>query len=303
MNMTNLTHDLKGKRLLICDGGSTKMQWIYLTPDEGVKNFVYPGLNPMTASDADFKHSFLSLKGELNSQPEFVGYYGAGCSTPEVCGALKSVLLSIFGENIAYEVGSDMLLAAQAATASAPGLVFILGTGSNSCYFDGEKCISKVPSLGYILGDEGSGTYIGKKLIKHIFRPLAPQSLKQLFFEETDISYSSLLTSVYKNGSPAKFLACLTEFVSSHINDANEVGEYLCKLVEDSFREFFNEVVELYSVVGIGERNLYFVGSIAHFFAAQLTTIATERGYQVKQIIRKPIEGIVKNYLKENSYE
>jgi N-acetylglucosamine kinase-like BadF-type ATPase len=279
------------------------MQWSYLSPGESVKNFVYPGLNPMTASDADFKQCFEQLKAELGAQPEFVGYYGAGCSTPEVCTALQKVLLTIFGENIVCEVGSDMLLAALSATASNTGLVFILGTGSNSCYFDGVKCISKVPSLGYILGDEGSGTYIGKKLIKHIFRPLAPQSLKQLFFAETDISYSSLLTSVYRNGNAAKFLACLTEFVANHIDDANEVGTYLTKLIEDSFREFFSEIVESYSAVGIEERDLYFVGSIAHFFSAQLKAVASERGYVVKQIIRKPMDGIVENYLKENKYE
>ena len=274
--------------MIIVDSGSTKTNWC-LIDKNGEKLIQTLGINPYQMNNEAIKnilkeelHPFLN--GEAISR---VHYYGAGCSTDQKCGLLDTVLQEFFtAANI--EVHHDLLGAARALCGHEQGIACILGTGCNSCYYDGEKIKDQIHSLGYVLGDEGSGAYMGKLLIRDYYQGTMPLDVQQLFQEEYKPVLENILDKVYNHPQPNRYLASFCPFISKNISHP-----YLYNLVSGSFDEFFQKHV--FKFEEAKTTKIHFLGSIAFHFSDILKESAAKAGLKIGKIIESPIQGLV-NY-------
>lgn len=277
---------------LIADGGSTKVEWIFIS--DGIvreKTFSTKGLNAAQTSENDLTGYFKSVKEllPLDLIPNAIHYYGAGCATPQICLRIDEALGKTWpGADI--EVGSDMLGAARALLGNKQGVAAILGTGSNSALYDGEKIISNIPPLGFILGDEGSGTSLGKRLLGDIFKGLAPQDIIETFHEKYHLNLGEVIEKVYRKPGANAFIASFVPFINENISH-----KYMTDLVKDSFRTFFERNIAPYSLPETCPVN--FTGSIAVVFNHLLKEVAFEKGYKTDRIIGKPILELAKYHI------
>src|SRR5690606_34409688 len=221
--------------ILIADGGSTKCDWILLdSKGEKILKTRTKGLNP-----AVFKTEVLQERLEENldlkqvrDSVEKVHFYGAGCGTPKPTALLKSILTAFFSGAAEVQVKEDMVAAVYAVT-DKPGIVCILGTGSNSCYFDGQGIRTAVDSLGYILMDEASGNYFGKRLIRDYYYKKMPEQLAIKFEKEFDLSSDTIKENIYKKDNPNTYLASFAEFIFK-----NERNGYFYQLIAEGMQNF-----------------------------------------------------------------
>ncbi len=222
------------------------------------------------------------LNGEVVTN---VHFYGAGCSTDQKCNVLDTVLQDFFTvANI--EVHHDLLGAARALCGREKGIACILGTGCNSCYYDGENIKDQIHSLGYVLGDEGSGAYIGKLLIRDYYQGNMPYEVQQLFREEYSPVLENILDRVYNHPQPNRYLASFCPFISKNISHP-----YLYNLVSSSFDEFFQKHVLKFEEAKTSK--IHFLGSIAFHFSDILKESANKAGLQIGKIYESPIKGLV----------
>ena len=228
------------------------------------------------------------LVPELTGYPvEEVYFYGAGCISEEVCSNVARAIRSNFSDNIKVEVHTDLLAAARALFGHNPGIACILGTGSNSCYYDGEKIVDNVSPLGYILGDEGSGAVLGKLLLGDILKNQLPQEICTKFLKQYDLDRLAIIRRVYKEPQANRFLASVTPFLLENI-DCPEIHE----LVLNAFKAFFKRNITQYPHYDTLKVN--FIGSIAHYFRSVLEEAAEANGCTIGNIIKSPMEGLIK---------
>ncbi len=278
--------------LLIADGGSTKCDWIVLNHETGeeVLRTHTQGLNPAV-------FALEVLQSRLTDNPDLaklktkisnVHFFGAGCGTPKPTAVLQKVLETYFN-NSKVKVAEDMLAAVYAAT-DKPGIVCILGTGSNSCYFDGQNTQMFVDSLGYILMDEASGNYYGKQLIRDYYYQKMPQHLAKVFAEKYNLDSDEIKKNIYKNENPNTYLAGFAQFIFE-----SEIQEpYFEEVITKGIEEFVN-----YRVLCYPESKslpIHFIGSIAHFSTPIIKKVLDRHGLQLGNIVRKPIEGMIRYY-------
>ncbi len=289
------------KKILIADCGSTKTDWCLLSEDGKTMRLKTTGFNPVYLSEQEIvdllqRELVPQLQGTADRQGassaisiEDVYFYGAGCTkekSPVVAKALRAVLH--VKDNC--EVASDMLGAARGVLGHAPGIACILGTGSNSCSYDGTKMLENVSPLGMILGDEGSGAVLGRTLIGDIFKRQLPSSVIEKFHGEYPISLSEIIDKVYHQPMPNRFLASFTPFLSRHLDE-----ESIYVLVVRSFRAFLRRNVRLYD--GSDWLPVGFVGSIAWHFREPLQTAIEAEGMHLGRIIQAPMDGLVDYHL------
>lgn len=273
--------------VLIADSGSTKTAWCLKGAKGVVRMFETSGLNP---SVMDEERVEATLRDELLPQVECAGdvekvlFFGAGC-TPQRSGVVRNALVKLGFANADILVESDMLGAAKAVCGDEAGVVGILGTGSNSCVYDGERIVANTPSLGFILGDEGGGAYIGKRLVGDCLKGVMSERICKMFVEETGLTPSETVRRVYREEAPNRFLASLTTFCSKHIDEPEVVA-----LVVDCFEEFFRRNIFPY---GIADGKVHLVGSIASVFKGQLLVAAANCSIEIGKVLRSPIEGLV----------
>lgn len=278
--------------ILIADGGSTKADWILLDKEGSqVLKTRTEGLNP-AVFEADL------LKKRIEDNQDLVKYkakvtnvyfYGAGCGTERPTQLLKS-LFEAFFVNATIEIKEDTYAAAYAVTTK-PGLVCILGTGSNSCYFDGENVDVRIPSLGYILMDEASGNYFGKKLIRDYYYHKMPKEIAEKFETQYNLDADVVKRNLYKKDNPNTYLAHFAEFIFK--NDRNA---YFNKVLHKGVKDFFKN-----RVLPFEESNkvpVHFVGSIAYFASDIIADVARYHLVELGNIVRRPIDGLIK-YHKE----
>jgi len=272
--------------LLIAESGSTKTDWKLITPQEQL-SFKTIGFNPYHIGEDEIV-SYLNqseLLDYVNNISE-IYFYGSGCSTDENKNIIHRALEKIFNR-AEIEVEHDLMAAARAACGRTKGMVAILGTGSNTCIFNGENITHNISALGYILGDEGSGVCMGKELIKSYLNNELPVELNKQFEESYPYRLDSILNKVYKEPLPNEFLAQFTYFIKKH-----EDNEYIAKLIEECFHEFFKKHVCKYPDYKIYELNL--IGSIANVFREQLLNVAQIYGVKIGKVIQKPIDELVR---------
>ncbi|GAA0727650.1 BadF/BadG/BcrA/BcrD ATPase family protein [Aquimarina litoralis] len=276
--------------ILIADGGSTKCDWILL---DDVGEIVFKtrteGLNP-----AVFEKSLLEKRVRANAELtehsttiEAVHFYGAGCGTEKPAAMLKKVFENFF-VNADVIVREDMVAAVYAATTE-PGIVCILGTGSNSCYFDGDNIHMAVDSLGYILMDEASGNYFGKRLIRDYYYKRMPPEVAGEFEKRFDLSSDTIKENLYKKENPNTYLASFAEFIFT-----SERNGYFYKIITEGIQEFVETRVLCFPEAQ--NVPVHFIGSIAHFSEDIIRAAVWPYHLTVGNIVRRPIDGIIDYY-------
>ncbi len=271
--------------ILIADSGSTKTDWLLIQSGQTIKNFETAGINP-------FFHDTEEIKQALNEQfstlphsgIEQVHFYGAGCIKGEtdhtVSNALKTLL-----PNSAVQIEDDMLGAARALLGKQNGIACILGTGANSCQFIEGKIVDKIPPLGYLLGDEGSGAYLGKTFLNDYFKRGIPKDLHEKIASELQLEWPKVLKAVYKEKSPNRYLASFSKFFYE-----NKQHPYIKSLIKSGFEAFLSKNIERYN--NVNEYPVCFVGSIASLYSDFLEEVFEDRGLQLGRILIKPIDGL-----------
>ncbi len=280
--------------ILIADGGSTKVDWACI--DKNKKELFRAqtqGLNPNVVS-ANEIHSRIINSEKLNIHANHIKriyFYGAGCGTETPKKNLIEVLNSIFSKAI-ITVDEDILGAVYASAGKQEAIVSILGTGSNSCYFNGLKTEYSSPSLGYSIMDEASGNYFGKKLLKDFFYKKMPKKIATQFNSDFNLNPDYIKLNLYKKENPNMYLATFAKFL---IDNKNE--KYVRKLVRKGFKKFFYLHIKPYKKPNTVP--LYFIGSIAYFYQDILQEIACKNSMFIKKVIQRPIDGLI-DYHKNN---
>jgi N-acetylglucosamine kinase-like BadF-type ATPase len=272
---------------LIADSGSTKTDWCLMEQDGTTRQVQTKGLNPFQLTEADMVAEIkTALLPKLHTQEVAEMYfYGAGCTVekqPLVEGVLRSCM-TITGT---CEVASDMLGAARAICGHRPGIACILGTGSNSCAFDGSQITKNVPPLGYILGDEGSGAVLGRTLLGDIMKHQLPQHIIDKFYEQYALTNADIIERVYRQKTPNRFLASFAPFLKDNIAEPR-----IEAIVKDGFRQFLRRNVRQYR--DCNSLPIGFIGSIALVFRAQLEAVMHEEKMNLGRIIQAPMDGLI----------
>lgn len=273
---------------LIADCGSTKIDWCLIENGKVVKQVFTTGMNAIMLTEEEMAARIAAeLMPELGSADgiDAVYFYGAGCISPEVCNNVANAIRkSIPAPTI--DVATDLLAAARALCGHNAGIACIMGTGSNSCYYDGEKICDNVSPLGYILGDEGSGAVLGKILLGDILKNQLPADLCQKFLKQYDLDRMTIIRRVYKEPQGNRFLASVTPFLIQNI-DRPEIHT----LVLNSFKSFFVRNIQQYP--GYDKLKVNFIGSIAYYYKEVLTEAAQACNCTVGTIIKSPMQGLI----------
>lgn len=267
---------------IIVDCGSTKADWA-LVNEGGTRLIQTVGMNPVHQSLESLTTVISDVATEVDSDSE-VFFYGAGCAAGEGTERMKHALSMGFGNSCVVNVYSDMLGAARSLLGSQSGLVCILGTGSNSCYYDGNRIVSNVSPLGYILGDEGSGAVLGKRLVNAIYKCRLGTDVRLLFEQETGLDNATIIRKVYQQPNANRFLGSLSKFVGAHKD------EYagLRQLAIDNFREFITNNLDFYNCKTVNA-----IGSIAWHFKTELEDACISEGYHLGRVEKSPMNGLI----------
>lgn len=279
--------------ILVADSGSTKTDWILVTPNKPNQEFKTAGINPFFLTDKEIV-KVIGQEEKLIEQAESVTeiyYFGAGCSSPDKREVISNVLSQLF-RNAYVSVDSDLLGSAYATCGNETGLCCIMGTGSNITYFDGENIFEGKHGLGYILGDEGSGSFFGKKLVTDYLYGRMPETESNLFKKKYSVNKDSIITQVYHKPGANFFLASFAAFLGEI-----KAGLYGESLVREGLTEFVTTNIMCYK--NYKELTCHFVGSVAWHLKEELTEICTANAIKTGKIMKHPIHDLVKFLLKK----
>jgi glucosamine kinase len=271
--------------ILIADSGGSKIDWRMLNLNGTIGQANCPGFNPYYQPVSDLKKSIEEVILPAIQEPVTkIFYYGAGISSEKNADTIHQAFAPYFS-TAHIEVGWDLLAAARALCGTEPGIACILGTGSNSCCYDGAAIIGNVANLGWILADEGSGTDLGKRLIVDYFREKMPTALASQFKNRFTWSREEVLEKVYQGEKPSAFLASFSKFIFQHLKEP-----YCYQLVYRCFSDFYENNVMKYE--HYKTLKVHFTGSIAFYFSDVLRQVANDKGIIVKNILEGPIAGL-----------
>lgn len=278
--------------IIIADGGSTKTNWCLVTEEGKKVYFNTEGYNPYFSSTAYIVQSLMeNLPTDLEkNEITEVNYYGAGCSTDDMRNIVAEAMKAVFTRARVY-IGHDLLAAARALLGTNEGFAAILGTGTNTCIYNGKEVTHNIDSGAYILGDEGSGCYIGKKLLVDYLRGYMPEPVRKLFWETYKLTPDDVNEQVYTQPRANRFCASFSKFV--YDNPVNI--EYSRNIVRTSFEDFFRNLVRHYPDYQRYTFNC--IGSVGYNFRNVLEEVVTENGMVIGNIIRSPIDNLVKYHL------
>lgn len=293
--------------ILIADSGSTKTDWTLLhftnshLKSEVIATFHTQGITPIhqTAGDirqilerellpqlSSFPRAKLIASGVLENpllQNLHLYFYGSGCTPAHVPMMIQLMIEELSPKTV--EVHSDLMAAARALCGHEAGMACILGTGANSCLYDGERIIQNTPALGYILGDEGSGSVLGRFFLNAIFKNPALADVRDEFLKVKKLELKDIIQKVYREPMVNRWLASLSPFIMEHIDNP-----YIKQLVVDNFRDFFRKNIVPYNRPDLP---VHFVGSMAHHYYDQLEEAARAEGFIMGNILQSPIEGLI----------
>ena len=272
---------------LIIDCGSTKADWVIINDKNIVVSFQTEGFNP---NYTDKKYISSIILNETRYNPYIqeitdIFFYGSGCGKEENCTIVKDILTSVFSD-AEVNVTHDMLAACHAILGNKEGIACILGTGANSCFYDGKEITEKSISLGYVLGDEGSGNHIGKKITHDYFYKLMPEDLLKKFEKDYNINTSDFIENIYHKNQVSKYLAEFSKFAYANIEH-----DYIKNLCSECFDEFIEYFILKFKPTANAE--IGFVGSIAYYFQDILSQRLKDKGLKINKIVKNPIEGLI----------
>lgn len=274
---------------LLADSGSTKCDWILLDEDfQEVARPLTMGFNPYFHSEATISTAIKQneLLSKYAEQVTSIFYYGAGCSAPNLNNVVKRALRTMF-EHATIHVDHDLVGAAYATYTGKPCISCIVGTGSNSCYFDGQKVYEARPALGYILGDEGSGSYFGKKLLSYFLYGKLPKHVHEAFKEKYQLGMSEVVENVYAKPHANVYLASFVRFISDFQDEP-----IFKKMLYDGMHEFLETHVSCYPQSE--SVPVHFVGSVAYYYQKAIFEAADDLDLRIGRIVRKPIDNLIK---------
>ena len=275
---------------LIVDIGGTRGRWFVLDKKNQI-SFKSDGFNPFTSKIDVLSGILVSLKSSFDFDSILnIHYYGAGISSENKKSEVRKVLKTFFTKSD-VEINSDLLGSCRALCNDKSGVVGILGTGSNSCYYDGNKIKSKIKSLGYLLGDEGSGYDMGKKILVGYLRNDMPTTLKDKFSIKFD-KKMDLLERLYDESNKEKFIASFSNFIHE-----NKKNEYIRKFLQNHFSNYFENIILKYS-----SKNIYLTGSIAYYFKNEILMVAKEKKLIIEKIEKDPINHLCDFHYKYNRF-
>ena len=272
---------------IVADSGATKADWRVIHPDGTIQQITSIGINPLFLSREEICNILReTLRPALKGEVSKIYFYAAGITGSEMSTHIQECFRVVFPHAICT-TESDMMAAARALCGDQPGIACILGTGSNSCFYDGEKILpDKVPAGGFILGDEGGGAVLGRKLLSDFIKRLLPKEIDQAFrnqYPDIDIHY--VIQKVYREPIPQRFLASFSPFLHEHRNHP-----YINALLRTSFAEFFSRNVAQYNYP---RYPVHLVGSIAYYYHSIISEEAHKQGMAIGKILKAPIDGLL----------
>ncbi|HYG04353.1 MAG TPA: N-acetylglucosamine kinase [Chryseosolibacter sp.] len=273
--------------IIVADSGGSKIDWRFLYADGTIGQANSAGFNPYYQPADDLRKSITSILPSIEQNKgatQNVFFYGAGVSSEKNQLTVKNTFTEFF-PNASVEIGWDLLAAARALCNREPGIACILGTGSNSCLYDGGKITGNIANLGWILADEGSGADIGKHFLIDYLREKMPQSLADQFKARFPFSREEFLEKIYQQERPSAFLGSFTKFIFQHLKE-----QYCYKLVYERFSVFYENNVMKYP--DYQKLKVHFTGSVAFYFSNILRQVANDKGITVKNILEGPIAGL-----------
>lgn len=273
--------------ILIADSGSTKTDWCIVENGVPLQQIFTKGTNPFFQSEEEISNEIATvlLPQLKTNELDAVYFYGAGCGFPDKIETMHRAIskhLKVKGE---VEVSTDMLAAARALCGHSAGIACIMGTGSNSCYYDGKAIVTNVSPLGFILGDEGSGACLGKLLVGDLLKNQMTPELKEKFLTQFSLTPADIIDRVYRKPFPNRFLASLSPFLHQNLNEP-----CIRTLVLDSIKAFLKRNVMQYDYQ---HSKVHFIGSVAFYYKELLAEAAQETGIQLGTIIKSPMEGLI----------
>ncbi|MBE6296013.1 MAG: ATPase [Bacteroidales bacterium] len=273
--------------ILIADSGSTKTDWVLCNGSIIIKRVKTQGLNPTIQSSDEI---LAVLKAELadnidTTAPQKIFFYGAGCAYDTANNRMKQALEAVFTTK-EIEIYSDLLASARALCGHEEGIACILGTGSNSCLYDGKNIIDNTPSMGYILGDEGSGAHLGRQLVSDCVKKQLPKAIREKFMQEYNLDVATILERVYHTPLPNRWLASLTPFIQENKKNAE-----VHTMLKHCFTQFFQRNVMVYRRSWLP---IHISGGIGMNFSEEIRETAESLGLSVGNIVESPMEGLIK---------
>ncbi len=274
--------------ILIADSGSTKTDWVLCNNGNVTAHVKTQGLNPTIQSTEEILSVLeAELAGEIAPDaPEKIYFYGAGCAYDLANSRMELAITSIFTTKDIY-INSDLLGAARALCGHEEGIACILGTGSNSCLYNGKDIVENTPSLGYILGDEGSGAHLGRQLVSDCIKKQLPKDIREKFMQQYNLDVASILEKVYHSPLPNRWLGSLTPFIIEHRKNAD-----IRAMVTNCFTQFFKRNVMVYRHSWLP---IHIIGGIGISFSEEIKEAAESLGLSIGNIFESPIKGLI-NY-------
>lgn len=271
--------------ILISDSGSTKTDWCVVSGGQILHRFATKGINPFFQTEEEItqeveENLIPNLKGMSVSA---VYFYGAGCAFPEKNEMIRRAINRYLP--VPVEVGSDLLAAARALCGKHVGIACIMGTGSNSCQYDGKEIVKQISPLGYVLGDEGSGAVLGKLLVGDLLKNQLSTSLQTCFFSTFNLTPAQIMERVYRLPFPNRFLASLSPFLLENIKEPS-----IHRLVYNSFEAFFTRNVMQYDYQSYP---VHLMGSVAWHYQKQLREVADKLNIRLGTIVQSPVDGLI----------
>lgn len=284
--------------ILICDCGSTKAEWVLLDGNTVVKGLITNGFNPNYSDNSTMNDIVREVSDSIDNQNvSNVFFYGSGCGSGANQVKMK-LIISKFFSKAKTEVYPDTLAACHALFGNNPGVACILGTGSNACVYDGSTITESVASLGFMIGDEGSGCHIGKRIVHDYFLGIMPDDLRTKFDAKYHLDREVFLKKVYQGEQPSRFLAEFAKFASENVDN-----QYVKKIVGECFDQFVDGY--LFGVPRLTARNdsVGFVGSVAFNFKDILVKCLEKHNIKCEKILKNPMEGLIEYYKDQNAME
>ena len=272
---------------LIIDAGSTKMGWILMEGHEVKAHFVTKGFNPNYSPIQDLVETCHGASLP-NDNIQSIHYYGTGCGNEQNCNLIKEVFQKQFPD-AEIHVTHDMMAACHAVLGHEKGIACILGTGSNSCVYDGNEITERAVSLGYLLGDEGSGKHIGSEVVRAYFYGFMPEDLRQQFDETYHLELRDFIDKVYHQPQPSRYLATFAKFAGEH-----QLHPFIRDLVKGCFKAFIEAFVLRFE--GAKTMKVSFVGSVAFHFKDILKETLADYGITLGEVMPSPAEGLIRYY-------
>jgi glucosamine kinase len=272
--------------IIIADSGSTKTAWRQISSEGVIADANTMGINPYyqnTQEIAQMLEQSLLVQWP-GVEPKEIYFYGAGCSAPDKQAMVEAAIKEVY-PNSKIEVHHDLEAAARALCGDEPGIACILGTGSNSCLYDGQEIVEALPNLGFILGDEGSGGYMGKRLVQTFLNNELPADIHEAFQKRYNLTRDEVVDHVYRKPYPNRYMATFAKFLFDH-----RQHPFVYQMIFQSFCDFFEKTIIKYP--DYQQYNVNFVGSIAFYFGDILRKVAQQYNVRVQHILESPMAGL-----------